>query len=252
MSDFRPVILVPHYNHVAQFERSLDALLAVDVPLMVVDDGSDVDQMATLKALAETRGFLLETLPRNRGKGEAVMHGFEAAAREGFTHGFQVDADGQHDAADIPAFLEQASAHPGDIICGAPVFGEDIPWVRKHGRKITDLVVAIETWKLGIRDSLCGFRIYPLQAIGAVVERDRPGARMDFDAEILVYAVWHGLTLRFMDTRVIYPEQGVSHFRYVQDNLRMIGMHTRLILRMLLRSPVLLHQKVTGSGARVV
>jgi glycosyltransferase involved in cell wall biosynthesis len=252
MNEFKPVLLVPHFNHVRQFESSLAGWLATGVPLLVVDDGSDETQYQKLRTLAERHELHLHRLPHNQGKGEAVMQGFTEARRLGFTHALQVDADGQHDPDDVSRFMDCARANPHWMIYGAPVFGPDVPAIRKYGRKVTDFVVMLETWSLGMRDSLCGFRVYPLAETTELLARGRrPGARMEFDAEILVLAHWSGLPIRFLDTKVRYPEQGVSHFRYFADNSRMIGMHARLLLRMILTSPWLLYRKLLGRAGAV-
>lgn len=250
-SDFRPVVLIPHYEHLPQLQASLPRLLDTGVPILVVDDGSRSKTLNQLASEAASSGFELLPLPMNEGKGAAVMAGFAHAAGRGFTHALQMDADGQHDPEDIARFLDAAAQRPSTMICGAPVFGSDAPWVRVWGRKLTDGVVFLETWTRGIRDSLCGFRVYPLDATLAVIQRNRPGARMDFDAELLVNACWDGMPLHFLDTRVTYPPAGVSHFRYLRDNLRMIRMHLRLLARMVWRSPALLKQRLQGDGPRV-
>lgn len=250
-SGFRPVLLIPHYEHLQQLKASLPKLRDTGVPILIVDDGSSAKTVNQLASEAESTGFELLPLPMNEGKGAAVMAGFAHAAKRGFSHALQVDADGQHDPADIAGFLDAAAAHPDTMICGAPVFGADAPRVRVWGRKLTDAVVFLETWTGGIRDSLCGFRVYPLDATLAIIRRHRPGARMDFDAELLVNACWDGMPLHFRDTRVIYPPAGVSHFRYLRDNLRMVRMHLRLLARMAGRSPVLLKQRLQGAGPRV-
>lgn len=250
-SEFRPVLLIPHYEHLRQLQASLPRLLDAGIPILVVDDGSSPGTVRQLSSAAASGDFELLPLPMNEGKGTAVMAGFAHAAGHGFTHALQMDADGQHDPADIGRFLNAAAARPATMICGAPVFGADAPWVRVWGRKLTDAVVLLETWTRGIRDSLCGFRVYPLDATLAIIRRHRPGARMDFDAELLVNACWDGMPLHFLDTRVIYPPAGVSHFRYLRDNLRMVRMHLRLLARMVGRSPVLLKQRLQGEGPAV-
>lgn len=246
MSAFRPVLLVPHYEHATQFTAYLPALLASGTPLIVVDDGSGEATVRQLEALAETEGFTLVRREENGGKGETMLTGFAAAREQGYTHAFQIDADGQHDPEDIPRFLAAAQARPDALVAGAPVFGEDAPWVRVWGRKLTDLVVAIETWSTGVRDALCGFRVYPLEKTLAVIDGHRPGARMDFDADLLVALRWAGMPLHFLPIQVRYPAQGVSHFRYVADNARMVALHVKLILTMVLRSPILLADRIGG------
>mgnify|MGYP001814570679 CR=1 FL=1 len=240
MSTFHPVLLVPHYEHAEQFIAFLPALLETGTPLLVVDDGSNEATVRQLEALADAEGFALVCRGENGGKGAAMLTGFETAQERGYTHALQVDADGQHDPGDIPRFLACAQARSETLVCGAPVFGDDAPWVRVWGRKLTDVVVALETWSTGVRDSLCGFRVYPLEKTLAVIEGHRPGARMDFDADLLVALRWAGMPLHFLPTQVRYPDQGVSHFRYVADNARMVALHMRLLLLMLVRSPVLL------------
>lgn len=251
MSEFRPVLLIPHYEHLRQLRASLPGLRAAGVPILVVDDGSSRQTLEQLTRESATAGFELLSLPANEGKGAAVMKGFEHAAGCGFTHALQMDADGQHDPGDIERFLAAAAQRPTTLVCGTPVFGAEAPWVRVWGRKLTDGVVMLETWKRGIRDSLCGFRVYPLAGTLAVIGRHRPGQRMDFDAELLVNACWDGMPLHFLKTRVVYPEAGVSHFHYLGDNLRMIRMHLRLLARMAWQSPVLLKRRLQGAGPQI-
>jgi hypothetical protein len=69
---------------------------------------------------------------------------------------------------------------------------------------------------------------------------------MDFDTELLVKAVWLNTALVFIETKVIYPEHNVSHFNYLRDNLLLIKLHTRLMLGMLMRLPMLLWQRLRG------
>ena len=70
------------------------------------------------------------------------------------------------------------------------------------------------------------------------------GARMDFDIEILVRLYWQGARVTFIPTQVIYPEDGVSHFRALHDNIGISWLHTRLFFGMLVRIPKLLWRKV--------
>ena len=83
-----------------------------------------------------------------------------------------------------------------------------------------------------------------------VVDEDGVGTRMDFDVEILVKLVWRGHLLRWLDTRVSYPIDGISHFRMLLDNLRLARMHVRLVLGMIWRAPRLLLHRARRVGAR--
>src|SRR6185295_7595695 len=102
----------------------------------------------------------------------------------------QIDADGQHDAPDIPKFLARARAKPGAVICGVPVYDESVPLGRLVGRYATHVWVWINTLSLAIRDSMCGFRVYPLAPVVALFDAVALGRRMDFDTEVLVRLHW--------------------------------------------------------------
>jgi len=130
----------------------------------------------------------------------------------------------------------------------APQFDDSAPKARVYGRKVTDFWVALETTSLAIKDSLCGFRIYPLTEFEHVFDKYHIGKRMDFDTDVLVKSVWEGIDIRFIETNVIYFENSVSHFHYLQDNLRLIWLHTRLMCGMLVRLPLRLWRKVNRSN----
>lgn len=243
-------ILVPHYNHERQLRQFLPSLVATGFPCVIVDDGSDCDNVEQLKALAARYSSVhLFELRANRGKGAAVTAGFAFARSLGFTHVIQIDADGQHAVADIDRFVAASKAHPDWLICGKPVFDQSVPKERLYGRKVTDVFVALETLSLQIKDGLCGYRVYPLAAVEHIIDRYYIGPRMDFDTEILVKAVWSGIPLEFLPTAVIYPENSVSHFNYLRDNLVLIRLHTRLLLGMLIRLPAILWRKFNKQAA---
>jgi len=182
-------------------------------------------------------------LSTNQGKGEAVMAGLREAARRGFSHALQIDADGQHDPADIPGFLAEAQAHRDAVICGCPVFDASVPKVRLYGRYATHIWVWINTLSFDIRDSMCGYRVYPLAPTLALMDSTKLGRHMDFDGDILVRLYWRGVEVRNRQTRVTYPLDGISHFNIWRDNLRISRMHATLFFGMLARLPLLVSRK---------
>jgi glycosyltransferase involved in cell wall biosynthesis len=242
---FKPCIVVPVYNHEHAIGAVLAGLLRHGVPCMLVDDGSSAACAAVLDALARQHAdkVVLVRLPHNQGKGAAVLAGFRRAAQLGYTHVLQIDADGQHDTADVPKFLAQAAAHPDAIICGHPVYDESVPRARLYGRYATHIWVWINTLSLDIKDSMCGFRVYPVAPVNALAARRSIGARMNFDTDILVRLFWTGLQVINLPTRVSYPSDGVSHFRVWRDNVLISWMHTQLFFGMLPRIPRLLARK---------
>ncbi|AOZ02813.1 glycosyl transferase [Cupriavidus sp. USMAHM13] len=251
---FRPVVLVPVYDHERAIGAMVDAILAEQCHCLLVDDGSGPACAQVLRALAarHPQQVTLIRLPQNQGKGGAIMAGFEAAWQRGYTHALQIDADGQHDAGCIPQFLALARAHPTAMICGHPLYDDSVPRVRKLARYLTHVWVWINTLSLAIRDSMCGLRVYPLAPVRALLARQALGKRMEFDTEILVHLVWRGVAIVNVPTRVTYPADGVSHFRVWRDNVLISCMHARLFAGMLRRLPWLLWRRLprAAGGAR--
>lgn len=247
MSDlFRPIVLVPVYDHEHAIGAMVEAILRHPWPCLLVDDGSHPACAQVLRDLAAAHPdrVILERLPHNQGKGAAMVTGFHVAARLGYTHVLQIDADGQHDANDIPRFFALAQANPDAVISGCPVYDHTVPRHRFYFRYLTHVWVWLTTLSLDIRDSMCGLRVYPLNAVMALLEHVSLGRHMEFDTEIIVRLYWRGASVINVPTRVTYPADGVSHFRMLQDNLLMTGMLGGLFLGMLWRMPALLWRKI--------
>ena len=238
---FRPCVLIPCYNHGAMMAKVLSRLAPFGLPCLVVDDGSDEQTRRILERLAAGQPQVtLVRLAQNAGKGAAVIKGLEESARAGYTHAVQVDADGQHAIEDIPKMLALAERHPEALISGQPIYDDSIPRSRLYGRWITHVWVWIETLSLQLKDSMCGFRVYPVSPTLQLAARVSLGKRMDFDTEVMVRLYWQGNTSYFLPTRVTYPPDGLSHFDALKDNVRISLMHTRLFFGMLPRIPALL------------
>jgi glycosyltransferase involved in cell wall biosynthesis len=242
---FRPCLIVPAYNSGPALARTLEGLLATGLDVLVHDDGSGAETRDALRAFAAAHEALsLSRWELNEGKGRAVCALLRRARAAGFTHALQVDSDGQHDPASIPPFLALGEAHPEAVIAGVPRYDASVPAARRYGRWITHAWVWLETLSFDIGDSLCGFRLYPLQAACALMDEVELPARMDFDTAAIVRLHWAGLPVLNGDVKVVYPEDGVSHFHVLRDNLRLFRLHTGLVCGMLLRLPRLLARKI--------
>lgn len=269
------VVIIPCHNHVIPLLQVLLQLTRYQLPCIVVDDGSDTRNRKALAAIIRRHkqeqdaaaapapaagtaagsaaaseglsgddGRLPDTLivlqhRANLGKGAAVLTALKEARRLGYSHALQVDADGQHDLNDIPRFLQLSAQEPAALISGLPQYGTDIPKGRLYGRKITDFWVMLETLSCELKDSMCGYRIYPVAATLELMEHYKIGLRMDFDIEILVRFYWQEGTgsVRYLPTKVIYPEDGSSNFKMFADNVSISLMHARLFLNALFHLP---------------
>jgi glycosyltransferase involved in cell wall biosynthesis len=218
-------------------ERVVSGVLQYLQRIIIVDDGSNDGTQAIADRLAadQPERVQVQHHAKNRGKGAAVQTGLRLALSLGCSHALQVDADGQHNLEDIPRFIAASARAPDSLILGAPVFGEDIPAVRKYGRKLTRLVVALEAGTRKMPDAMCGFRLYP---VAPVCGLGTLSSRMCFDPEVMIRAHWAGIPVATVPTRVRYltaEEGGVSHFRMVHDNVLNVWLHTRLLLQAPLR-----------------
>jgi predicted LPLAT superfamily acyltransferase len=234
---FRPCAVVPVYNHHTALARIVATLRAEALPVILVDDGSDAVTKSVLAALVAP-GVEVLTQSQNGGKGAAMLTGLAHAGAQGYSHALQVDADGQHDLGDVRAMLKLAEEHPKYLISGTPKYDDSVPKVRLYGRYLTHVLVWLVTLSFTLRDSMCGFRVYPIEATLRL--RSKIGPRMDFDTDAMVRLYWAGTESLFLPTRVHYPEDGVSHYRMLRDNLRMLSLHLRLELLMLPRIPMLI------------
>ncbi|WP_340679971.1 glycosyltransferase family 2 protein [Paraglaciecola sp.] len=241
--------LIPNYNHSHAIAITIEALQHYALPIILVDDGSDVATQAVLEGLpAKYQNLTLFRRSENGGKGAAVQTGLQLAHDMGMSHAVQIDADGQHNLSDIGRLLTESQHYPNALISGQPIYDESISKGRYYGRYVTHVWVYIETLSLCIKDSMCGFRVYPLDAYMRLVSKQVLGKRMDFDIEVMVRLFWQNTAIRFIPTKVLYPPDGVSHFNVWKDNWLISKMHSKLFFGMLLRLPKLLYAKFRSNN----
>lgn len=237
--------LIPFYNHPNAIGYVVNRLSAFNLHIIIVDDGSDERSKLSLKPLLSLPNVTVVTREINGGKGAAVIAGMREALNRGYVYALQVDADGQHDLEKIPELLKLSNQYPGRIISGMPVYDDSVPTNRKLWRYATHILVWIHTLSFEIRDSMCGFRIYPLEkTLNVINSINNFGQRMDFDIEILVRSFWADLHIVQLPVSVRYPIDGVSHFQLFNDNFLIAKLHIRLFFGMLLNSPKLLLRRV--------
>lgn len=223
--------VIPTYNHADRLGEIAQSLAARGVDILIIDDGSDDPARGIIAALDQLEGRVkVFRQPENGGKGAAMVRGFKEAIALGFSHALQIDADGQHDLGDLDAFVAAAQRDPDALICGQARYDESVPKARLYGRYITHFWVWVETCSFDIADSMCGYRLYPLNAVAALLDSGQAIARrMDFDTDIAVRLHWRGTRVINIPTKVIYPPGNTSNFNMLRDNVRISWMHTRLV-----------------------
>ena len=245
---YKAAVLIPVYNHEESIVTTLNKVLAYEYPVLLVDDGSDSTCQKVLVDLASRNNMrvTLLQLKQNCGKGAAIKAGLSALMASKFSHAIQVDADGQHDLRDLSKLVEASMQYPEALVTTYPVYDESVPVVRYYCRYLTHIWVWINTLSFKIRDSMCGFRVYPVTSIVTLLEEEKCGDRMEFDPEIIVRWSWRGNNIMNLSTKVRYPADGVSHFHYLRDNWLISMMHTRLFFGMLLRLPRIVWSRLNG------
>ena len=228
--------IIPTYNNPRTLEEAVSRVLEHIADVVVVDDGSAEPARRVAEQLAAAGRCNVVFRPHNGGKGAAVKTGLAWARDHDFEYALQIDADLQHDTADIPKLLAAVGDGPeGTLVLAQPVFDASATKGRLRARKITVFFAMLETLGRKVGDPLCGFRVYPVLA--ALRARAR-GNAMDFDPEIAVRLVWAGVPVVHVPTPVIYraaESGGVSHYRKVRDTLWIAAAHFRLCTEGVLR-----------------
>jgi glycosyltransferase involved in cell wall biosynthesis len=230
--EIKLLIVIPVYNHAAGVRDIAIRSLEVCPDVLVVDDGSTDGSAEVLKGLPVR--FIRHE--KNRGKGAAILTAVEEARRLGMSHIITIDADGQHDPADITLFMPLIEKDPLAIVIGKRCFNvENVPFSSRFGRVFSNFWLRVQTG-CSLKDTQSGFRAYPTALFDLLKLYDK---HYSFEIEVLVKAAWAGIALREVDISVHYPERKmrVSHFRPFMDNLRLTILNTRLTVRALLPMP---------------
>ena len=234
-------LLIPIYQHRRTIRGVVEALEKYGLPCIIVDDGSDLETRAVLEEVAGSHAWVhVHHCPANRGKGAALRTGYRLAFERGFSHAIQLDADAQHDPADVPRFLEASRQNSGALVLGDPRFDESAPRLRIWSRQLSRGLVWLATLSFSIRDPLCGYRSIPLEPTLRLLDRVPTGDHMEFEPELAVRLLWSGVPVVNVATPIVYRVGGESHFDLLRDYPRLAWLYLRLVAGMLPRARHLL------------
>lgn len=214
----RVAALVPAYQAAAHLGEVLLGLGALSEPphVLVVDDGS---RDATAE-VARQFGAEVHSFAANRGKGHALLAGFERL-RE-FDAVVTLDADGQHPPACVPAFVEAARAG-ADLVLGTRAIGGDMPPLRRFANRFSSgWCSAIAGQRIG--DSQCGYRLYRREVL---VETPVRASRYEVETEMAVRAARMGFRVAEVEIPTVYGDE-TSHLSLTRDVPRIVAMMLRL------------------------
>jgi glycosyltransferase involved in cell wall biosynthesis len=215
--------LIPAYNE-AQRIRPVIAKTREYLSVLVVDDGSRDDTAVVAEAAGAT---VLRQLP-NQGKGAALRAGMRWALGQGYVAVVTLDADGQHDPAELPRFLDRYAATRADLIIGSRDFSH-MPLARRIANTIGRWSFS---WAVGrpIRDNQSGYRLLSRRMMEALLDSQEQG--FEFEVEMITTCIRHNYALDWVPIRTIYAGEG-SHIRPWQHakNFARIVRQTRAVMR---------------------
>lgn len=197
-------VLIPAYNEEERVRPVIEAARA-QLPTFVVDDGSS-DSTATV---AEQAGATVVRQVPNQGKGAALKEGFRWALKQPDCDAvLTIDADGQHDPAEIPTFLEMQRTNASDLIIGYRDFTQ-MPFTRRVANTIGG---ASLSWAMGqkILDNQSGYRLISRRLMAATLESAEAG--FEFEVDMLVLCIRRNYRLDWVPIQTIYAGAG-SHIR---------------------------------------
>ena len=214
--------LIPGYNEAERIRAVIDATRTY-LPVVVVDDGS-TDETATISEAAGAT--VLRQIP-NQGKGAALKRGFRHAMENGFDAVLMLDADGQHDPAEIPKFLHAYTTNKSDLIIGYRNFSE-MPFTRKVANTVGR---ASLSWAMGqkILDNQSGYRLVSRRLMQATLESDEAG--FEFEVDMVVLCLKRGMRLDWVPIRTIYAGEGshIKPWHHVKNFFRVVRKTRRMM-----------------------
>jgi glycosyltransferase involved in cell wall biosynthesis len=207
--------LIPAYNE----ETRLAGVVAGTIqhlPVLVVDDGS-TDATALV---AQDAGASVVIQEPNQGKGAALQAGFRRAIDQEYQAVVTLDADGQHDPAEIPKFLTAFRSSGAELIIGRRDFSQ-MPPVRRLANWLGGLAFS---WALGQRvpDNQSGYRLIGQRLMQAMLDSQEQG--FEYEVEMIAVCVRHGFDLDWVPIRTIYAGESshIKPLQHVQDFARII------------------------------
>jgi glycosyltransferase involved in cell wall biosynthesis len=196
--------LIPAHNEAPRITAVVSAALAF-LPVIVVDDGSTE---ATAERARDAGAEVIEQRP-NQGKGMALRTGFRRALADGADAILTLDADGQHDPAEIPRFLDAWAVDPRpDLVIGRRNF-RSMPPARRMSNELGGRAFS---WAVGrpIPDNQSGYRLVSRRLAEATLASDEPG--FAFEVEEITTCIRMGGTIAWVPIRTIYAG-APSHIR---------------------------------------
>lgn len=198
----KTIAVIPAFNEETTIAGVLEGARSFVDEIIVVNDGSS----DRTEEIARAAGVEVVTHVINRGLGAAIGTGFAAAKLRDADLVITLDADGQHDVAEIPLFIDAARSG-ADVIIGSRMLTRmGMPFIRQIAQVIGNLVTFL-LFGAWVTDSQSGFRAFTRHALSKIEIRTN---RMEVSSELIAEAKRHNLLLKEVPIRAIYTEYSLS------------------------------------------
>lgn len=212
----RYAVIIPAYREEGRIGPVVRQVRALGHEVIVIDDGSPDAGGAE----AETAGATVIRHPENRGKGAAMTTGFAYAREKGYEAVVTMDADGQHDPAEIGKFIEAYERTGIPVLVGNRLWNpKGMPLVRRLTNRFMSWLLS-RAMRQYVPDTQCGYRLYRSDVTAHAATESQ---RFDAESEILLRVAAHGWRIGPVRIATIYRDEK-SKIRPVQDTLRFMGM----------------------------
>ena len=225
ISSLNVCIIIPTYNNCKTLERVINGVLEQTTNIIVVNDGSTDDTVSILNNYSQITVLKIQ---KNKGKGNALRHGFKKAKELNYDYAITIDSDGQHFPDDIPVFLDalEQENSPVLLIGSRNMTEENVPKKSSFGNKFSNFWFWFETG-IKLDDTQSGYRLYPLNNI----PNNFITNKFEFEIEVIVRTAWKGVSVKNIPIKILYdPNERVTHFRPFQDFTRISILNTILVI----------------------
>ncbi len=202
MRFMKTIAIIPAYNEEKTIAEVLDGARVFVDEIIVINDGSS----DRTEEIALSKNAIVVSHIINRGLGAAIGSGFDAALLRGADIAITLDADGQHDPAEIPKFIRKI-IDGADVVIGSRMLSPGgMPWYRRIANRLGNMVTLF-LFGAYVTDSQSGFRAFNKTALQKIKIKTN---RMEVSSEIIAEAKTKKLKLVEVPIKAIYTDYSLS------------------------------------------
>jgi len=210
----RSCVIIPAFNEADSIGAVVNAVKGLNLDCIVVDDGSDDETSST----AKRDGAYLIRHDVRRGKGASLRDGFDYAKSQAYDTMVVMDADGQHEASDLPRFIDRARETGASVIVGNRMANPTgMPKIRIFTNRLMSAIISAICGQ-EIADTQCGYRLFSSKAINDIEIEAR---KFEIDSELLIKLARKGYNIESIAIKSIYAKE-TSKIRPIRDAFRFI------------------------------